>query len=54
MVRRIIPLDIPLMNETWNSPVVNELSRLPRGLILVTGPTAAEKPTTLAIIINKI
>ncbi|WP_312833126.1 type IV pilus twitching motility protein PilT [Sedimentibacter saalensis] len=54
MVLRIIPLDIPLMNELGIPPVVNELSRLPRGLILVTGPTGSGKTTTLASIINKI
>lgn len=54
MVLRIIPLEIPLMNELGIPPVVNELSRLPRGLILVTGPTGSGKTTTLASIINKI
>lgn len=54
MVLRIIPLDIPSMNELGIPPVVNELSRLPRGLILVTGPTGSGKTTTLASIINKI
>ncbi|KAF5048721.1 Twitching mobility protein [anaerobic digester metagenome] len=54
MVLRIIPLEIPLMNELGIPPVVDELSRLPRGLILVTGPTGSGKTTTLASIINKI
>jgi len=54
MVLRIIPLEIPLMNELGIPPVVNELSKLPRGLILVTGPTGSGKTTTLASIINKI
>ena len=54
MVLRIIPLEIPLMNELGIPFVVNELSKLPRGLILVTGPTGSGKTTTLASIINKI
>ncbi len=54
MVLRIIPLEIPLMNVLGIPPVVDELSKLPRGLILVTGPTGSGKTTTLASIINKI
>ncbi len=54
MVLRIIPLDIPLMDELGLPPVISELSKLPRGLILVTGPTGSGKTTTLASIINKI
>ncbi|MBP1927338.1 twitching motility protein PilT [Sedimentibacter acidaminivorans] len=54
MVLRIIPLKIPLMDELGIPHVVNELSKLPRGLILVTGPTGSGKTTTLASIINKI
>lgn len=54
MVLRIIPLEIPLMNELGLPTILNELSKLPRGLILVTGPTGSGKTTTLASIINKI
>ena len=54
MVLRIIPLEIPLMTELGLPTVLNDLSRLPRGLILVTGPTGSGKTTTLASIINKI
>lgn len=54
MVFRIIPLEIPLMDDLGLPPVLNELSKLPRGLILVTGPTGSGKTTTLASIINKI
>lgn len=54
MVLRIIPIEIPLINDLGLPPVVNELSKLPRGLILVTGPTGSGKTTTLASIINKI
>jgi twitching motility protein PilT len=54
MVLRIIPLVIPSMDELGLPKVVNELSKLPRGLILVTGPTGSGKTTTLASMINKI
>lgn len=54
MVLRIIPLEIPLMDELGLPAILNDLSRLPRGLILVTGPTGSGKTTTLASIINKI
>ncbi|MBP7508576.1 MAG: type IV pilus twitching motility protein PilT [Prolixibacteraceae bacterium] len=54
MVLRIIPLEIPLMDELGLPTILNDLSRLPRGLILVTGPTGSGKTTTLASIINKI
>ena len=54
MVLRIIPLEIPLMDELGLPVILNDLSKLPRGLILVTGPTGSGKTTTLASIINKI
>lgn len=54
MVLRIIPLEIPLIGQLGLPPIVNDLSKLPRGLILVTGPTGSGKTTTLASIINKI
>lgn len=54
MVLRIIPLEIPHMKELGLPNIVNDLAKLPRGLILVTGPTGSGKTTTLASIINKI
>jgi twitching motility protein PilT len=54
MVLRIIPLEIPSMNDLGLPPIIHDLSKLPRGLILVTGPTGSGKTTTLASIINKI
>jgi twitching motility protein PilT len=54
MVLRIIPLGIPTMAELGLPPVVGELTKLRRGLILVTGPTGSGKTTTLASFINKI
>ena len=54
MALRIIPLKIPSIEELGLPAVVPGLSRLPRGLILVTGPTGSGKSTTLATLINLI
>ncbi|NMA85866.1 MAG: type IV pilus twitching motility protein PilT [Tissierellia bacterium] len=51
---RIIPFRIPTMQELGLPKVAEDLSRLPRGLILVTGPTGSGKSTTLASMINLI
>lgn len=49
---RIIPLTIPTMEELGLPIIVRELARLPRGLVLVTGPTGSGKSTTLASMID--
>lgn len=54
MALRIIPMEIPSMEALGLPPIVKELARLPRGLILVTGPTGSGKSTTLASIIDQI
>ena len=54
MALRIIPLTIPTMEELGLPLVVKELTRVPRGLILVTGPSGSGKSTTLASIIDQI
>ncbi|MEN9797251.1 MAG: twitching motility protein PilT [Pseudomonadota bacterium] len=51
---RIIPFKIMTFAELGLPQVVADLSRKPRGLILVTGPTGSGKSTTLASIIDKI
>ena len=51
---RAIPFKILSFEELGVPPVVAELSKKPRGLILVTGPTGSGKSTTLASIINSI
>lgn len=51
---RIIPVEIPSMESLGLPHVVGELARLPRGLILVTGPTGSGKSTTLASIVGQI
>lgn len=53
-VMRIIPLKIKTIDE-WGFPAVfKRIAGLPRGLILVTGPTGSGKSTTLAAIIEHI
>ena len=54
MVLRIIPIETPSMDALGLPKILNDLSKLPRGLILVTGPTGSGKTTTLAAIIDKI
>lgn len=51
---RTIPFKILTFDELGLPPIVEELSRRPRGLILVTGPTGSGKSTTLASIIDRI
>jgi twitching motility protein PilT len=51
---RLIPFKIRSFNELGLPPVVAELCKRPRGLILVTGPTGSGKSTTLAAMIDKI
>ena len=51
---RRIPLSIPSLQELKMPSIVGELSKLPRGLILVTGPTGAGKSTTQASMIDLI
>ncbi len=51
---RAIPYKIRSFEELGLPPIVNELCRKPRGLVLVTGPTGCGKSTTLASMIDKI
>jgi twitching motility protein PilT len=51
---RQIPAKIPTIKDLGLPMVLEELTRLPRGLVLVTGPTGSGKSTTLAAMINQI
>src|SRR5690606_34583764 len=51
---RIVPRSIPAMEEIGLPPACSTLTRLERGLVLVTGPTGSGKSTTLAAMINHI
>lgn len=49
---RVIPSEIKLLEDLGVPPVVASFSKLPRGLVLVTGPTGSGKSTTLASIVD--
>ena len=49
---RSIPFKIMTFQELGLPPVILDLARKPRGLVLVTGPTGSGKSTTLASIID--
>ena len=53
-VFRVIPSLIPAPGELGFTPEMLELTKLPRGLVLVTGPTGSGKSTTLACMLNQI
>ena len=51
---RLIPSSVPSMEELLLPAILEELSLLPQGLILVTGPTGHGKSTTQACMIETI
>jgi twitching motility protein PilT len=51
---RAVPFKILTFEELGLPPIVADLAKRPRGLVLVTGPTGSGKSTTLASIIDKI
>jgi twitching motility protein PilT len=51
-VFREIPTTIMTAEQLGLPPVISKLATLPRGLVLVTGPTGSGKSTTLASIID--
>ena len=53
-VIRIIPSVIPTIEQLHLPKVLQKFALLPRGLVLVTGPTGSGKSTTLAAMINYI
>lgn len=54
VVLRQIPYEIKTFDDLGLPKVIADFSNLPRGLVLVTGPTGSGKSTTLAAIIDKI
>lgn len=52
-VFREIPADILTSEQLGLPPVITKMASLPRGLVLVTGPTGSGKSTTLAAIIDE-
>jgi len=51
-VLRVISSSIPTPEELRFPPAIVQLADLPRGLVLVTGPTGCGKSTTLACLLN--
>ena len=49
---RLIPTEIKQLSQLGVPQVVSEFSKLPRGLVLVTGPTGSGKSTTLAALVD--
>ncbi len=49
---RLIPTEIKRLEELGVPEVVGRFAGLPRGLVLVTGPTGSDKSTTLAALID--
>jgi twitching motility protein PilT len=51
---RLIPMAIPSFEDLGLPPVIERWVKVPRGLVLATGPTGAGKSTTLASMIDRI
>lgn len=51
---RLIPTKIRSIEDLGLPAIVNKFSEIPRGLVLVTGPTGSGKSTSLAAMIDKI
>jgi twitching motility protein PilT len=51
---RLIPNEIPTIEQLSMPAIVGKFSDYPRGLVLVTGPTGSGKSTTLAALLRKI
>jgi twitching motility protein PilT len=53
-VMRVIPYEIVPLDQLGLPPSVTQFTQLPRGLVLVTGPTGSGKSTTLASMVDVI
>ena len=54
IVIRLISKEIPTIEELRLPKIISDMALLPRGLVLVTGPTGSGKSTTLAAMIDNI
>jgi len=52
LVLRIVPIDVPSIEDLCLPRVLEEFVKFNNGLVLVTGPTGSGKSTTLATILN--
>lgn len=53
-VMRVIPSIIPTSEQLALSPSIVNLSNVPKGLLLITGPTGSGKTTTLACLLDMV
>jgi len=51
---RLIPNEMPALDDLGLPPVLREFTKKPRGFVLVTGPTGSGKSTTLAAMLDLI
>ncbi|HZD95895.1 MAG TPA: ATPase, T2SS/T4P/T4SS family, partial [Candidatus Sulfotelmatobacter sp.] len=51
---RALPMTVPFLEELHLPPSVEQLARLPRGLVLIGGPAGSGKSTTVAALVNEI
>ena len=51
-VFRVVPLQVPSVEELLLPPVLKDFTNFTNGLVLVTGPTGSGKSTTLASMLN--
>jgi twitching motility protein PilT len=51
---RLIPFELTSIDQLGLPPAVHDLTRKPRGFVLVTGPTGSGKSTTLAAMLDEI
>lgn len=51
---RIIPIEIPSLDDLKAPEIFKDITKREKGLILVTGPTGSGKSTTLAAMLNEI
>jgi twitching motility protein PilT len=51
---RLIPAQIRTLEDLQMPKILNDFTKFPRGLVLVTGPTGSGKSTTLAAMVDRI
>jgi twitching motility protein PilT len=50
---RVIPFEIKTLDQLGINPRIADMAALPRGMVLVTGPTGSGKSTTLAALVDE-
>jgi twitching motility protein PilT len=53
-VFRRVPFDFPSLEDWGMPPVLEEFTKLPQGLVVITGPTGSGKSSTLAALMRRI